>query len=218
MYPARARIAKPAIRQPSTSLCGSLRIISLSLQVPGSDSSAFTTKKLKSETATKKTHWISNSEAYPQRIHIGLFSQHFVVICASMQYPHTPILTQQIKDWLTSVCRLTSLAWKTTSDPMEIPLHPDHAVQNSCTLAQSSRGPCWEYLWFYTSLRVLKHLLIASPMNITTVILNSDHYRKKGGRQPRGKEYLLSIEVCKYSVLILESTINLSKQYMNKLK
>lgn len=34
----------PAIRQPSTSLCGSWRMISRSLQVPGSDSSPFTTR------------------------------------------------------------------------------------------------------------------------------------------------------------------------------
>ena len=36
-------MAVPAIRQPSTSLWGSCRMISLSLQVPGSDSSALTT-------------------------------------------------------------------------------------------------------------------------------------------------------------------------------
>ena len=35
---------RPATRQPSTSLCGSLRIISRSLHVPGSPSSAFTTR------------------------------------------------------------------------------------------------------------------------------------------------------------------------------
>lgn len=35
----------PAMRQPSMSLCGSLRMISRSLHVPGSDSSAFTTRK-----------------------------------------------------------------------------------------------------------------------------------------------------------------------------
>ena len=34
----------PARRQPSTSLCGSCRMISRSLHVPGSDSSAFTTR------------------------------------------------------------------------------------------------------------------------------------------------------------------------------
>lgn len=34
----------PAIRQPSTSLCGSWRMISRSLHVPGSDSSPFTTR------------------------------------------------------------------------------------------------------------------------------------------------------------------------------
>ena len=37
-------IAKPAIRQPSTSRCGSCRMISRSLQVPGSDLSALTTR------------------------------------------------------------------------------------------------------------------------------------------------------------------------------
>ena len=41
---ARVRIAKPATRQPSMSLCGSLRMISRSLHVPGSDSSALTTR------------------------------------------------------------------------------------------------------------------------------------------------------------------------------
>src|ERR1051326_8910953 len=44
MYPALAPIAKDAIRQPSTRRCGSCRMISRSLQVPGSDSSALTTR------------------------------------------------------------------------------------------------------------------------------------------------------------------------------
>ena len=39
-----AAIAKLASRQPSTSKCGSWRMISRSLQVPGSDSSALTTR------------------------------------------------------------------------------------------------------------------------------------------------------------------------------
>jgi hypothetical protein len=39
-----APMAKPAIRQPSISVCGSWRRISRSLQVPGSDSSALTTR------------------------------------------------------------------------------------------------------------------------------------------------------------------------------
>ena len=39
-----ACIAKEAIRQPSISRCGSWRMISRSLQVPGSDSSALTTR------------------------------------------------------------------------------------------------------------------------------------------------------------------------------
>ena len=44
MYAALAPIARPAIKQPSTSLCGSCRMISRSLQVPGSPSSAFMTR------------------------------------------------------------------------------------------------------------------------------------------------------------------------------
>jgi hypothetical protein len=44
--PALAFIALPAMRQPSTSLWGSPRMISLSLHVPGSPSSALTTKYL----------------------------------------------------------------------------------------------------------------------------------------------------------------------------
>lgn len=40
----RTFIARPAIKHPSTSLCGSFLIISRSLHVPGSPSSAFTTK------------------------------------------------------------------------------------------------------------------------------------------------------------------------------
>src|SRR6478736_5360612 len=44
MYAAFAFMAAPATRQPSTSLCGSWRMISRSLQVPGSDSSALTTR------------------------------------------------------------------------------------------------------------------------------------------------------------------------------
>src|ERR1051325_9752282 len=46
MYAARARIAKPATSAPSISLCGSWRMISRSLQLPGSDSSALMTRKL----------------------------------------------------------------------------------------------------------------------------------------------------------------------------
>ena len=42
--PALAPMARPAIRHPSTSLWGSCRIISRSLHVPGSPSSALTTK------------------------------------------------------------------------------------------------------------------------------------------------------------------------------
>ena len=42
--PALAPIPAPATKQPSISLCGSCLIISLSLQVPGSPSSAFTTR------------------------------------------------------------------------------------------------------------------------------------------------------------------------------
>lgn len=42
--PAFAFIARPATKHPSTSLCGSPRIISRSLHVPGSPSSAFTTR------------------------------------------------------------------------------------------------------------------------------------------------------------------------------
>ena len=42
--PAVAFIARPATRQPSTSLCGSPRMISRSLHVPGSPSSALTTR------------------------------------------------------------------------------------------------------------------------------------------------------------------------------
>jgi len=41
---ALAPIAKPAMRQPSTRRCGSCRMISRSLQVPGSDSSALITR------------------------------------------------------------------------------------------------------------------------------------------------------------------------------
>ncbi|KAH9419256.1 hypothetical protein DERP_005763 [Dermatophagoides pteronyssinus] len=41
---AHAPIALPATKHPSTNLCGSWRIISRSLQVPGSPSSALTTK------------------------------------------------------------------------------------------------------------------------------------------------------------------------------
>ena len=44
MYAALAFMARPATRQPSTSLCGSPRRISRSLQVPGSPSSALTTR------------------------------------------------------------------------------------------------------------------------------------------------------------------------------
>merc|ERR1719439_141686 len=44
MYPALAPIALPATRHPSTRVWGSWRIISRSLQVPGSPSSALTTK------------------------------------------------------------------------------------------------------------------------------------------------------------------------------
>ena len=40
----RAFIAKLASRHPSISRCGSCRMISRSLQVPGSDSSALTTR------------------------------------------------------------------------------------------------------------------------------------------------------------------------------
>src|SRR5581483_9431084 len=43
MYPAWASTARPAIRQPSISRCGSYSINSRSLQVPGSLSSALTT-------------------------------------------------------------------------------------------------------------------------------------------------------------------------------
>ena len=46
MYPARARMAKPAISDPSISLCGSWRMISRSLHDPGSDLSALMTRKL----------------------------------------------------------------------------------------------------------------------------------------------------------------------------
>jgi hypothetical protein len=42
--PAVAFIARPATRHPSTSLCGSPRMISRSLHVPGSPSSALTTR------------------------------------------------------------------------------------------------------------------------------------------------------------------------------
>src|SRR5258708_6952784 len=42
MYPAWQPIPTPAKRQPSTSLCGSQRSMSRSMQVPGSLSSAFT--------------------------------------------------------------------------------------------------------------------------------------------------------------------------------
>ena len=41
---ASAPMAKEAISAPSTKVCGSLRMISRSLQVPGSDSSALTTR------------------------------------------------------------------------------------------------------------------------------------------------------------------------------
>jgi hypothetical protein len=44
--PAVAFIARPATKQPSTSLCGSPRMISRSLHVPGSPSSALTTRYL----------------------------------------------------------------------------------------------------------------------------------------------------------------------------
>ena len=44
--PAVAFIARPATRHPSTNLCGSPRMISRSLHVPGSPSSAFTTRYL----------------------------------------------------------------------------------------------------------------------------------------------------------------------------
>ena len=46
LLPALAPMPAPATRQPSISLCGSFLIISLSLQVPGSPSSAFTTRYL----------------------------------------------------------------------------------------------------------------------------------------------------------------------------
>merc|ERR1719209_1548785 len=46
MYPALAPMAAPATKQPSTRVSGSWRIISRSLQVPGSPSSALTTKYL----------------------------------------------------------------------------------------------------------------------------------------------------------------------------
>ena len=51
--PALAPMALPATRQPSTSLCGSCRIISLSLHVPGSPSSALTTRYLGLETTSQ---------------------------------------------------------------------------------------------------------------------------------------------------------------------
>ena len=49
-----AFIARPATRQPSISVWGSWRMISRSLQVPGSPSSAFTTRYLGLQTEPKK--------------------------------------------------------------------------------------------------------------------------------------------------------------------
>lgn len=53
MYAARAPMALPATRQPSINLWGSWRIISRSLHVPGSPSSAFTTRYLGLEHSEK---------------------------------------------------------------------------------------------------------------------------------------------------------------------
>ncbi|KAG6550845.1 hypothetical protein Mapa_007458 [Marchantia paleacea] len=67
MYPALARMPTPAIKHPSISLWGSCLMISRSLQVPGSLSSAFTTKYdgRPSETLGIKDHFKPDENPAP---------------------------------------------------------------------------------------------------------------------------------------------------------
>ena len=59
--PALAPMALPATRQPSTSFCGSCRIISLSLHVPGSPSSALTTRYLGLKRTSERIGFLHSS-------------------------------------------------------------------------------------------------------------------------------------------------------------
>ena len=75
--PALAPMALPATRQPSTSLCGSCRMISLSLHVPGSPSSALTTRYLGLERTSERIAFLHSSRLIQCRIRNQLVYKYY---------------------------------------------------------------------------------------------------------------------------------------------
>lgn len=121
-------MALPATRHPSTSLCGSWRMISRSLHVPGSPSSAFTTR------------------------YFGLRREDDKRIKTSVGH-----LARQVKE-VQLTGRRWACSWSPTSSLWGSQLLLDHADQTLWSRWGSSPLPSPRSLWSCTSRRDSSHL------------------------------------------------------------
>lgn len=156
-------MARPATRQPSTSLCGSFLMISLSLQVPGSPSSAFTTRYfgLRKDISSDLHETLSLKSSHCTG---GPKSAQRKCLCIS-QCPHWPAVTGLVHEAPLHASRETSTASATQTWYLDLIEDPVDSLEKDLlgfvpvTTLQSSLQPEVQ-IWrgedtavFYTSYR-----------------------------------------------------------------
>lgn len=139
MYAARAPMPLPATRQPSISLWGSWRIISRSLHVPGSPSSAFTTRYF------GLPHSKRGKSQTCQQI---IYSWNLSIIRRLFLFPLAP------------TCHRWVCSWNSTSCLSEILLLLCHEAPRFSPHSGSSPVPSVWSPWSYTNLLFLALLWV----------------------------------------------------------